>query len=82
MNTMQGKVAMITGASVGIGRAVALRLAEEGARLVLMDMNDETLQKTVAEVEEIGGECLAFTCDVSIEESVNGCVEKAIGKFG
>lgn len=78
---MQGKVAMITGASVGIGRAVALRLAEEGAKLILFDLNEETLNKTIEEVKGLGSECLAFACDVSDEKAVNEAVQKALQKF-
>lgn len=79
---MKNKVAMITGASVGIGRAVALRLAEDGAKLVLLDLNEETLEKTVQEIKSIGAEYLAFPCDVSNEEEVNKAVDTALQTFG
>lgn len=79
---MKGKVAMITGASVGIGRAVALEMAAEGARLVLLDINGETLQKLKEEIESISGEVLIYPCDVSNEERVNAVVADATKKFG
>lgn len=79
---MKGKVAMITGASVGIGRAVALKMAAEGVRLVLLDINAETLQNLQEELETIGAEVLTYVCDVSIEEKVNAVVMDAMKKFG
>lgn len=78
---MKGKVAMITGASVGIGRAVALRLAEEGAKLVLFDLNTEKLNETAKEVKSLGCECLTFVCDVSDEKAVNQAVKQALDAF-
>lgn len=79
---MKNKVAMITGASVGIGRAVALQMAEKGAKLVLLDINDETLQNLKEELESIGGEALIYKCDVSDENAVNAVVKSATEKFG
>ena len=66
----QGKVAMITGASVGIGRAVALGLAEQGADLVLLDINTEKLLQVEEEVKKHGHKVLAYECDISDEERV------------
>ena len=79
---MKNKVAMITGASVGIGRAVALQMAEKGSKLVLLDTNEETLTKLQEELKAYNTEVLTFVCDVSSEESVNGAVSAAIEKFG
>lgn len=79
---MKNKVAMITGASVGIGRAVALQMAEKGARLVLLDTNEETLTKLQDELKAYDTEIMAFVCDVSNEEAVKKAVETAIEKFG
>lgn len=78
----QGKVAMITGASVGIGRAVALRLAEEGADLILMDINKEKLLSVEEEIKKIGGRSLVYECDVSCEAKVNEVVADALEHFG
>ena len=78
----QGKVAMITGASVGIGRAVALCLAEQGADLVLLDVNMEQLLAVGEEIKKIGGRVLTYECDVSNEERVNEVVAGAMEYFG
>ncbi len=78
----QGKVAMITGASVGIGRAVALCLAEQGADLVLLDVNMEQLLAVGEEIKKIGSRVLTYECDVSNEERVNEVVAGAMEYFG
>lgn len=79
---MKNKVALITGASVGIGRAVALKMAAEGVKLVLVDIDEEKLQRTKGEVEQLGGTAIACVCDVSNEEAVNEAVSEATKKLG
>lgn len=79
---MKNKVAMITGASVGIGRAVALQMAEKGAKLVVLDMNKETLANLEKELKEMNVEFMSFVCDVSDEKAVNEAVQAATEKFG
>ena len=79
---MKNKVAMITGASVGIGRAVALQMAEKGAKLILVDMNAETLAKLEEELKAYNAESMSFVCDVSDEKAVNEAVQVATEKFG
>jgi 3-oxoacyl-[acyl-carrier protein] reductase len=78
----QGKVAMITGASVGIGRAVALGLSEQGADLVLLDINTEKLLQVEEEVKKHGHKVLAYECDVSDEKKVNEIVSDATERLG
>ena len=78
----QGKVAMITGASVGIGRAVALGLSEQGADLVLLDINTEKLLQVEEEVKKHGHKVLAYDCDVSDEEKVNEVTADAAKRLG
>ena len=78
----QGKTAMITGASVGIGRAVALGLAEQGADLVLLDINTEKLLQVEEEVKKHGHKVLAYECDISDEERVYEVVTKAEKQLG
>ena len=77
-----GRVALVTGASVGIGRAVALRLAEFGADLVLLDIDFEKLESVKRELEIYGRRVLIYRCDVSDEISVNATVEDAASKLG
>ena len=78
----QNKVAVVTGAAVGIGRATAIKLAQEGARVVAMDLNAEGLISLEKEIEEIGGAVLTLSCDVSDEKAVNKAFETAKKRFG
>ena len=78
----QGKIAMITGASVGIGRAVALGLSQQGADLVLLDINTEKLLQVEEEVKKHGHKVLAYACDVSDEKKVNEIVSDATERLG
>lgn len=73
---------LITGAAVGIGRATAIRFAEEGANLILVDLNDEKLKQVKEETEKFGVKVITFAIDVSNEDAVNEVVEKAVKEFG
>lgn len=77
-----GKTALVTGASVGIGRAVALKLAECGARLVLFDIDYQKLESVKKETERYTADVLIFNCDVSDEQRVYECVKEAEEEFG
>lgn len=79
---MKNKVALVTGASVGIGRAAAVMLAEKGAKLILFDIDFEKLKSVKKEIEEYTDEVLIYKCDVSNEEKVNECVKDAKNRFG
>lgn len=76
------KVALITGAAVGIGRATAISFAQKGASLVLVDINEEKLEKLKTELSEYTDSVLCFASDVSDEASVNKLVEEALSVFG
>ncbi len=78
----EGKTAIVTGAAVGIGRAVALLLAKAGARVALCDVNGESLAKLEAELAEFSGNVAAFTVDVSCESAVYDTVAKVREKWG
>ncbi len=78
----KGKTACVTGAAVGIGRAVALELAKLGAAVVLWDVDQKNLELLQEELREIGAEVLSSVCDVSDEKSVAEAAEKAIAHFG
>ena len=78
---LKGKVAMITGASVGIGRATAIVMAEKGADLVLLDINAEKLQEVCETLRQYNCAVEAYTCDVSDEAQVNAAIANALSKF-
>ena len=79
---LEGKVALITGASQGLGRALALAYAKEGARLVINSRSEEGIRPVAREVEGLGAEVLAVAADVSKGEDARRLVEEAVGRFG
>jgi 3-oxoacyl-[acyl-carrier protein] reductase len=80
--SLSGRVALITGASQGIGRTCALRLAKEGAIVAAAARNQEKLNELVAEITAAGGKAAAFALDVADEEQVKSTVKAAIARFG
>lgn len=76
------RVALITGASAGVGAATAIRLAQDGCDLVLWDLNDEKMSATKAECEKYGAKVKVYACDISNEETVNAAAADAIRTFG
>ena len=76
------KVAVVTGAGSGIGRAVATRLATEGARVAALDVAAENLAATVKDIAEEGGSAAGYPCDVTSEASVNETVAALAGEVG
>jgi 3-oxoacyl-[acyl-carrier protein] reductase len=82
MAGVEGRVALVTGASQGIGRACALLLAESGAKLALCARNQEKLEQLAAEVRGKGGEAAAFPLDVGNEEAIKTTVKAVIAHFG
>ena len=68
------KIAIVTGAAMGIGKAVAMRLGKEGAKLALLDINQKLLEETVEELKEIGVEANGYTTDISNETQVEQTV--------
>jgi NAD(P)-dependent dehydrogenase (short-subunit alcohol dehydrogenase family) len=77
-----GKVAFVTGAANGIGRATALAFARDGASLVVADLTEQRNHETARMIEEAGGSALAVKCDVSRDEDVKTALEKTIATFG
>jgi len=78
----KGKTALITGAASGIGKATAITFAEKGARVVILDMDAEKLERTKAKIEEIGADVLSYVCDISNQERVNEVTEDVLKNFG
>lgn len=79
---LTGRVALITGAASGIGRAIALRLAREGAAVSIVDINLSGAKKVVQEIKDSKGKALAIRCDVGNEEQVNRAVAETERKLG
>jgi NAD(P)-dependent dehydrogenase (short-subunit alcohol dehydrogenase family) len=79
---LEGKVALITGASQGLGRALALAFAREGARVVVNARSEESVRPIAGEVEEAGGEVLAVAADVSKDSDVKRLVDETVERFG
>ena len=82
MAGVEGRVALVTGASQGIGRGCALLLAESGAKLALCARNQEKLEQLAAEIKAKGGEAGAFPLDVSKEEAIKATVKAVVARFG
>jgi 3-oxoacyl-[acyl-carrier protein] reductase len=80
--SLSGHVALITGASQGIGRTCALRLAKEGATVAVAARNEEKLNALVAEITTAGGQATAFALDVVDEEQIKSTIKAVIAKFG
>jgi len=78
----EGKVAVITGAGRGIGRGIALHCARQSMRIVLAGIGLESLERTEAELQELGTETLVVRTDVSLLEDVNNLAERAFSAFG
>lgn len=82
MHQLSGKVAIVTGASSGIGYATARLFAQEGAKLVVTARRHGELGKLVAEIERHGGEAVAIAGDIRDENLARSLVETAVGRFG
>jgi 3-oxoacyl-[acyl-carrier protein] reductase len=80
--SLSGRVAFVTGASQGIGRACALKLATEGATVAVAARNQDKLNELVNEIIATGGKAAAFTLDVTDEEQVKSAIKSAIAQFG
>jgi 3-oxoacyl-[acyl-carrier protein] reductase len=79
---LNNKTAIVTGSRRGIGRAIALALAKEGANVTVSDISREDCQEVVAEIEKMGRKGLAVKCDVTSTPDVEGLVKKTVDKFG
>jgi 3-oxoacyl-[acyl-carrier protein] reductase len=79
---LKDRKAIVTGAGQGIGRSIALKMAQEGADVVIAEMNPHTGNQTKKEVEALGRKALFFPVDVADQRQVKGMVEKVLKKWG
>jgi len=82
MKRLENKVALITGAGSGMGKAQAILFAREGAKIIAADINMDGLKKTVEEIEKNGGKAFAVEIDVSKKDSVDEGVRKGLEEYG
>jgi 3-oxoacyl-[acyl-carrier protein] reductase len=78
---LAGKVSLVTGASRGIGRAIALKLSTMGAKVVICDIAAETAEKVVAEIKEQGGDAFSTVADVRDSEAIKAMVEEVTSRW-
>ncbi len=79
---LKNKTAVITGAASGIGKAIALAFAREGARIVVSDINSEGGEETVGQIAQVDAEAVFIEADVAEAEAVSNLIEKAVERFG
>jgi 3-oxoacyl-[acyl-carrier protein] reductase len=82
MSGLEGRIALVSGASQGIGRACALALAKAGATVALAARNEARLAEVVSEIEAAGGKAAAFALDVASEESIKAGAKAVLERFG
>lgn len=82
MSRLANKIALITGGGSGIGRAIALLFAAEGARIAVAGRRADPLSEVAAEIYNTGGECLAVSCDVTDSHSVARALENTLARYG
>jgi len=81
-NGLQGRVAVITGAGRGLGKAMAVALAGEGVRIALVARSQDELTRTAGEITQAGGDAAPFVADVTSEEHVRRAQEAVLAHFG
>ena len=82
MGSLEGKVAIVTGAGQGVGQGIAYAMAAEGARVVVAGRTLAKCDTTVAEIHRRGGDAYAVLCDVTDEDDIRACVESTISQYG
>src|SRR5690348_12390667 len=79
---LEGRGALVTVAAMGIGKAIALLFAEQGAKVVAADINQEAGRATARQIQDSGGQCIFRRTDVSVEAEVESAVSAAQEEFG
>ena len=82
MGRLDGRVAVVTGAGRGIGAAEAIKMAQEGAKVAVLDLSAEAGQDTVHAIKDVGSEAIAIACDVSSAKQVGAAFEEVANQFG
>ena len=82
MGVLDGKVALITGGSRGIGKSIALTFAKEGASIVIASRTQKYIDRVATEVKELGRESLAISTDVCVPEQVDNMIKQTVDRFG
>ena len=82
MFDLSGRVALVSGAASGMGKATAMALAEAGASVVLADINEDGVRATAVEIESLERRALPLICDVSQPEQIRSMFERVDGEFG
>ena len=82
MGSLDGQIAIVTGAARGIGQKIAVKLASEGAKIAVIDLKAEWCEETVEAVKAAGSDALALGCNVAVSQEVDACVKEVIAKFG
>ncbi|GAK39015.1 SDR family oxidoreductase [Paenibacillus urinalis] len=82
MARLEGKVAIVTGAGSGMGRATAKLYAQEGAKVVLAEFNEASMNETLQDIQAAGGTAVAIRTDVSKEADVEAMIQKAVSEYG
>ncbi|MEK4250017.1 SDR family oxidoreductase [Paenibacillus sp. FSL W7-1287] len=80
-NSLDNKVAVITGAASGIGQATAIALAKAGAKIVLVDLNNRRAETTEEQIKQLGGECIFVDTDVADPKRVEQAIQQAVDTF-
>ena len=82
MTRLKGKVAIVTGSGSGMGRAMILLMAREGAVVVVNDVNVEAMQGVVSEVKKDGGRAIGIKADVTVKSEIQDLAEAVVKEFG
>jgi NAD(P)-dependent dehydrogenase (short-subunit alcohol dehydrogenase family) len=82
MKRLENRIAIVTGAGQGIGKAIALGMAREGAALVIADLSEPNAGAVKEEIERVGGKASALYTDISNEESVRGMIDATLNEYG